>query len=90
MCINNRCQNPGGCVEDSECPPGQTCIAGLCETLPPGECVRDADCNPGEVCQFNFCMPGTMCRTNGEAQRVHARPDFLCTRAPTRRRSTTP
>ena len=66
MCINNQCTVEGGCVEDEDCPPMQSCLAGFCVFVPPSECEVDADCGAGEICNFGFCEESTRCRITAD------------------------
>ena len=44
----------GGCRLDSECPLGNTCIAGECLAI----CAEDRDCPVGEICWPDYgCLP---------------------------------
>ncbi len=40
---------PTACVDDDDCPMGDTCETGFCDTAP-ASCVTDADCAMGETC----------------------------------------
>ena len=71
--INNQCIAPGGCMSDDECPPPQSCIAGLCFSVPPRECDVDGDCAEGERCELGFCEPSTTCRITSDCP-----PDQVC------------
>ena len=47
--------NPNGvvlCSDNADCPPGQACIAGLCQP-----CVSNANCALGEICHGGVCIP---------------------------------
>ncbi len=51
--------NPGGpgggvCDITSDCPPGYSCVGGICVLLP---CQDDVDCDTGLVCFNGFCFP---------------------------------
>ena len=52
FCVNNLCQQ---CRNDADCPTGQSCNAGACETVA-GYCTSNADCDSGEECQDNRCV----------------------------------
>lgn len=55
-------QNPGGpgggnCSIDSDCPPGYSCVGGVCVYIP---CSTDTDCDHPDwemVCSNGFCFP---------------------------------
>jgi len=50
----------GGCMDDIDCPDGESCIEGLC--VPPPECVEDKDCADLQYCDAgtcqDLCQPG--------------------------------
>jgi hypothetical protein len=51
------------CENDTDCPPGYYCLAGVCEyqIAPDGshwyECYELDDCDPLELCAYNYCQP---------------------------------
>jgi len=55
-------QNPGGpgggnCSVDGDCPPGYSCVGGVCVYIP---CSDDTDCSHPQwtmVCENGFCFP---------------------------------
>ncbi|AKU91600.1 matrixin family metalloprotease [Vulgatibacter incomptus] len=49
------------CVVDEDCPSGQVCKDGTCETP---SCKNHDDCAPGMFCSVDTCVPG--CRTHLE------------------------
>lgn len=55
LCIKDG-SNPPQCTQDSDCPSGQVCRNGKCETSqPPPQCTRDSDCPSGQVCRNGKC-----------------------------------
>lgn len=47
------------CSEDSDCPVGQSCVEGICQTLGGDQgvfCVADSDCPSGWTCLSNHCV----------------------------------
>ena len=55
ICLDGRCSVR--CLEDMDCPDGQSCESAICRDLPPptGECRVDADCGDGRACREEVC-----------------------------------
>ncbi len=56
------------CTEDGDCPVGQACVEGVCQT-PGGDndifCVGDSDCPSGWICLSNHCVEQSDGGTDG-------------------------
>lgn len=59
VCVEGTCQQ---CRDDTNCPQGQACNGGRCETKP--ECSSDGDCSNNQVCRSGKCQ--TECSADGD------------------------
>ncbi|MEZ4463021.1 MAG: dickkopf-related protein [bacterium] len=72
------------CVDDADCPAGQTCQAGAC-VPPPPECQRNADCGAGRICVNGACEdapPPPACVANADCGPGEICVDGVCELAP--------
>jgi len=56
-CTTDSCSEPAGCANvPIVCPPGQSCVGGVCIF-----CQTNTDCDDGVACTVDVCDPGTGC-----------------------------
>ncbi len=60
-CVDNRCTQMYGCLDDMDCQEGQKCVKNRCVGSASGECSADKDCIrsgcSGTVCQSKSSEP---------------------------------
>ena len=57
------CYGTSGCRTNLDCPNGEFCVQGSCQTNGLRWCTADSDCNSGQVCFNSSCQPD--CATQG-------------------------
>ncbi len=65
----------GGCSVNADCPNGQECAGGACQTI---TCVGNGDCAAGTICRGGSCVPG--CRVQADCPATYSCTNGACQR----------